>query len=79
MLHDKGTFDAICVSNNLDDRVAYIRNVSSMLTDSGVLMITSCNWTSDELKALFTQHGFDVHAELEYPSFEFGGAKGWIT
>ena len=52
---DKGTYDAI--SLNPDDpktkRSLYIENVSKMLDKSGYLVITSCNWTEDELVEQF--------------------------
>lgn len=51
LIHDKGTYDA--VSLNPDDRHRqrgkYKTNVWDLLMDNGYLIISSCNWTKDEL------------------------------
>lgn len=38
-------------------------------------MITSCNYTEEELKRLFAD-AFDVVVVLEFPRFQFAGAEG---
>ena len=52
---DKGTYDAISLNpeNALEQRKQYITNVHAMLKDGGLLFITSCNWTEDQLKEQF--------------------------
>lgn len=51
VLHDKGTYDAISLNPEgaKDSRQKYIENVSSWLLSDGYFVITSCNWTKDEL------------------------------
>ena len=73
---DKGTFDAISLGETaLDDKRTYVKNVASVLEPEGLLLITSCNWTEEELTAQFCDH-FTVHSALPTPSFSFGGQTG---
>ncbi|KAJ1923865.1 Protein-lysine N-methyltransferase efm4 [Tieghemiomyces parasiticus] len=82
---DKGTFDAISLGEagsdvEMDPKRRYQRAVSRLLADGdddhpGVLLITSCNWTQDELIKLFAEQ-FEYHAHIRYPSFTFGGVQG---
>lgn len=48
---DKGTYDAISLNPDeaKDKRMQYKTNVVSMLQPNGLLIITSCNWTDQEL------------------------------
>lgn len=79
---DKGTLDAIALSdekyeNNLTGFDIYPGNVPKLLKKGGFLLITSCNFTENELIAHMTQHGdFKLWKKVEYPKFEFGGKKG---
>lgn len=88
---DKGTFDAICLSelsgpeNNSDGPQRRINNLCVLFKTSLRLLlkpaeesrflITSCNWTKEELLALF-QPEFQLVDEIEHPSISFGGSKG---
>lgn len=86
---DKGTFDAISLSSDTIDvggnivRVheAFPRIAISLIRPQGFFLITSCNWTEEEVIRWFTT-GEGVTGELEvfdkisYPVFEFGGNKG---
>ncbi|CAL1534871.1 unnamed protein product [Lymnaea stagnalis] len=74
---DKGTYDAISLHNveKPDDRLAYIHNVSSLLKEAGLLMITSCNWTREQLEKQF-QEDFEFVHEIPAPKFKFGGKSG---
>ncbi|XP_008549676.1 EEF1A lysine methyltransferase 2 [Microplitis demolitor] len=76
LIHDKGTYDA--VSLNPDDRHRqrgkYKTNVWDLLMDNGYLIISSCNWTKDELIQHFS--GFKVEKILEAPAIKFGGKVG---
>jgi len=86
---DKGTFDAISLSSDTIEvggktlRVHEIfpRIAISLLGPRGFFLITSCNWTEEEVIRWFTT-GEGVTGELEvfnkisYPVFEFGGHKG---
>ncbi|KAJ1656055.1 Protein-lysine N-methyltransferase efm4 [Dispira simplex] len=55
---DKGTFDAISLSagsseTTQDPKRQYVEAICELLRDNGVLLITSCNWTQEELVKLF--------------------------
>ncbi|PUU75441.1 S-adenosyl-L-methionine-dependent methyltransferase [Tuber borchii] len=87
---DKGTFDAISLSDERlpDGRRAYEgyaeRVVQVMKRGSGLLVVTSCNWTEEELKRKILASEvianevieLEYHGRIEYPSFSFGGHKG---
>uniref|UniRef100_L2G8G4 S-adenosylmethionine-dependent methyltransferase n=2 Tax=Colletotrichum gloeosporioides species complex TaxID=2707338 RepID=L2G8G4_COLFN len=85
---DKGTFDAICLSDEKDAQgrricEGYRGRVLRLVKPGGLLLITSCNWTEEELKAWFegpAREGdvgrFVAVGKVDYPSFTFGGAKG---
>ncbi|OHW90891.1 s-adenosylmethionine-dependent methyltransferase [Colletotrichum incanum] len=85
---DKGTFDAICLSDDKDAQgrricEGYRGRALRLVRPGGLLLITSCNWTEEELKAWFegpANEGdagrFVAVGKVEYPSFTFGGAKG---
>lgn len=48
---DKGTYDAISLNpdNSNKKRETYKQNVHKMLKDDGIFLLTSCNWTEDEI------------------------------
>ncbi|XP_064632504.1 EEF1A lysine methyltransferase 2-like [Lineus longissimus] len=77
---DKGTYDAVCL--NPDDakqrRNIYIKNIHQLLNSNGYFIITSCNWTEDELRWHFSE-GFSVHKVIPIPKFTFGGKQGQTT
>ncbi|EKD20196.1 S-adenosylmethionine-dependent methyltransferase [Drepanopeziza brunnea f. sp. 'multigermtubi' MB_m1] len=87
---DKGTFDAISLSEGRDEcgrRVCegYCGRVVPLIREGGVLLVTSCNWTEEELERWFVGPGagggggggqLEVLDRIEYRSFSFGGKKG---
>ena len=85
LILDKGTFDAICLS---DEKVAgadgrtlgevYPERVTRLLKPGGTLLVTSCNWTQEELVTKLTAQGSElVHTgQVKRPSFTFGGQTG---
>lgn len=81
---DKGTFDAICLSDQLDDRgrricEGYKEKVPTLVRPGGLFVVTSCNWTEEELRAWFvegTGGELEESGRVEYRAFTFGGAKG---
>ncbi|KDN67173.1 putative S-adenosylmethionine-dependent methyltransferase [Colletotrichum sublineola] len=85
---DKGTFDAICLSDEKDAlgrRICegYRGRALRLVRPGGLLLITSCNWTEEELRVWFegpANEGdagrFVAVGKVDYPSFTFGGAKG---
>uniref|UniRef100_A0A8B9MSH6 Methyltransferase domain-containing protein n=1 Tax=Accipiter nisus TaxID=211598 RepID=A0A8B9MSH6_9AVES len=74
---DKGTFDAISLNpdNALGKRKQYVRSLCSVLKPEGFFLITSCNWTKEELLNEFRE-GFEILEELPTPKFCFGGRIG---
>lgn len=78
---DKGTFDAISLSKEKDHsgrRICegYKERVVPLIKDGGILLITSCNWTEDELRAWFEGGQLEYVNTIKYKSFSFGGQKG---
>ncbi|KAM9063061.1 EEF1A lysine methyltransferase 2 isoform X1 [Sarcophilus harrisii] len=74
---DKGTFDAISLNPDgaLEKRKQYVKSLFRALQDKGFFLITSCNWTKDELLNEFSE-GFEILEELPTPTFTFGGRSG---
>ncbi|GAB1867390.1 Protein-lysine N-methyltransferase DBV15 07807 [Camponotus japonicus] len=77
IVHDKGTYDAI--SLNPEDPTAkrqkYIENIYRILLPEGYLVLTSCNWTKEELLKHFSNH-FELESQLPTDTFQFGGQTG---
>jgi EEF1A lysine methyltransferase 2 len=86
---DKGTFDAISLSsetislpNSVSKKVfeVYPEKVSALVKPGGYFLITSCNWTQEEIVRWFTRGGMEgileVFHVIEYPAFKFGGKMG---
>lgn len=86
VLFDKGTLDAIALNNHVvagsEGKIGsqvYPRQVMRMMHHQSLLIITSCNFTEDELISVVTENhtnSLEVWQKISYPSFEFGGAKG---
>ncbi|XP_058154155.1 EEF1A lysine methyltransferase 2 isoform X1 [Dasypus novemcinctus] len=74
---DKGTFDAISLNpdNAIEKRKQYVKSLSKVLKVEGFFLITSCNWTKEELLNEFSE-GFELFEELPTPKFSFGGRSG---
>jgi SAM-dependent methyltransferase len=84
---DKGTFDAVSLSEQRDEagrRICegYRDRVLQLLRPGGIFLVTSCNWTEPELRGWFEGDGSGGAGRLrqvdkvEYRSFSFGGVKG---
>lgn len=83
---DKGTFDAISLS---DQRTAsgkklneiYAASVARYMKPGAKLLITSCNWTTEELiQRLTADKVLKVHQYFRKPKqFSFGGSTGTTT
>ncbi|CAL9687610.1 unnamed protein product [Knipowitschia caucasica] len=74
---DKGTFDAICLNpDNAKERIRlYVKSLKRVLKNEGFYVITSCNWTREQLLEHFKE-GFELLQELPTPTFKFGGRTG---
>ncbi|KAK5988859.1 Protein-lysine N-methyltransferase EFM4 [Cladobotryum mycophilum] len=79
---DKGTFDAISLSSATDSQGRRLvesyreRMLRLLKPDGGLFLVTSCNWTEEELKGWFEGKELRVVGKVDYPTFTFGGAKG---
>jgi hypothetical protein len=85
---DKGTFDAVSLSEERDEgsgeRVCerYPGIARGLVRRGGFLVVTSCNWTEEELVRWFVgggdggDDGLGVWGRVEYPRFRFGGHEG---
>ncbi|KAL9618923.1 MAG: hypothetical protein Q9160_006387 [Pyrenula sp. 1 TL-2023] len=67
LILDKGTFDAISLAQHpapgsptAHPSTIYPRRVGQLLRPGGFLLVTSCNWTEDEIIAWFTSHQPDT-------------------
>lgn len=85
---DKGTFDAISLSEEKDEQgrricERYKARVLPLVKRGGLFLVTSCNWTEEELEGWFGEESGEVEGtwfkrvgRVKYPSFSFGGVKG---
>jgi SAM-dependent methyltransferase len=84
---DKGTFDAVSLADDAKTtRVCerYPDIARRLVRRGGFLVVTTCNWTEEELVHWFTggkkkENGEDrlaVWGRVEYPRFRFGGHEG---
>ncbi|KAJ5095734.1 hypothetical protein NUU61_005090 [Penicillium alfredii] len=83
---DKGTFDAVSLADDAQtSRVCerYPDIARRLVRRGGFVVVTSCNWTEEELVRWFTgtAAGGDhdrlvVWGRVEYPRFQFGGQEG---
>ncbi|KAJ5888412.1 S-adenosylmethionine-dependent methyltransferase [Penicillium taxi] len=84
---DKGTFDAISLADGAKETAVcerYPDIARRLVRRGGFMVVTSCNWTEDELIKWFTGASpgkdtgdrFTVWGCVEYPRFRFGGQEG---
>ncbi|KAL6713297.1 Protein-lysine N-methyltransferase efm4 [Lecanora helva] len=84
---DKGTFDAVSLNEEVDARgrrvvEGYRERVERLVKRGGVMVVTSCNWTEEELRGWFEGEEGEGEGKLvmvgrvEYPVFRFGGHTG---
>lgn len=61
---DKGTFDALCLSEEtIDGKLPsqiYPEQVAKLVRQGGFFLITSCNFTEEEIKARWTKAGLGL-------------------
>ena len=78
---DKGTYDAIalCPDDSKGKRHLYKDFLVRILKQDGIFIITSCNWTYDELIQFYTKNNeFEYLDEIKIPVMTFGGRAGII-
>ncbi|CCM01389.1 uncharacterized protein FIBRA_03440 [Fibroporia radiculosa] len=79
---DKGTFDAMALAGKDDNGISladsYPHRVATVVRPGGFFLITSCNFTLEELKTKFStpETGLEYHSRIPFPSFSFGGKSG---
>ncbi|TFY83217.1 hypothetical protein EWM64_g792 [Hericium alpestre] len=79
---DKGTYDAIALGekdeHGRSPAVGYPARISQLLKEGGHVLITSCNFTEEELKTSFATYetGLVYHSRVSHPTFSFGGHSG---
>lgn len=75
---DKGTWDAMSLSDERNSRLkAYIDLLNAVLSDGGLFIIFSCNFTFEEMREQFGQPSLDILCEVPAShSFSFGGKQG---
>ena len=78
LLVDKGTLDAVGLApDGPEARKRYAATAARLLRRGGVLCVTSCNQTADELSAEFQGEAFtEIDRVRTYPVFRFGGHEG---
>lgn len=69
---DKGTLDAIALSGLDNAAFKYAAAAIPLARPGGLFIITSCNFTEQELAKVFDR----PYETIEYPKFEFGGQQG---
>ncbi|KIK62996.1 hypothetical protein GYMLUDRAFT_222757 [Collybiopsis luxurians FD-317 M1] len=82
LLLDKGTYDAISLgekdTSGRPPSFAYPTRAARLIKPGGYFLITSCNFTEQELRADFAteETGLKYHSSIKYPTFTFGGQSG---
>jgi cyclopropane fatty-acyl-phospholipid synthase-like methyltransferase len=78
LIHDKGTFDAYMSDKN-HKAFVYFDYIIKKSRNSGVFLITSCNFTKDELLNFVAEkhkERFSLKSEVPHKSFYYGGSTG---
>jgi len=84
LILDKGTYDAIALGQKDDQgrspSINYPARAARLLKPGGYFLITSCNFTEDELKSSFAtaETGLTYHSRIQHPTYTFGGKSGSI-
>ncbi|KZV73020.1 S-adenosyl-L-methionine-dependent methyltransferase [Peniophora sp. CONT] len=84
LLLDKGTYDAIALGdkdeNGLTPAAKYPPRAAAILKPGGYFLITSCNFTEEELKRSFAtpETGLVYHSRVQHPVISFGGKSGSV-
>ncbi|XP_024528377.1 EEF1A lysine methyltransferase 2 [Selaginella moellendorffii] len=82
LVTDKGTLDAIGLHpEGQSRRLLYWKSISQLVAPGGILVVTSCNKTKDELVNEATNAADDFKFEYmdhirSYPTFRFAGVEG---
>ncbi|XP_055416802.1 EEF1A lysine methyltransferase 2 isoform X2 [Bubalus kerabau] len=76
---DKGTFDAISLNpdNAIEKRKQYVESLSRVLKVKGFFLITSCNWTKEELLDEFSEAGIAMDWVAQTTEIYFSQSEDW--
>lgn len=76
---DKGTYDAISLSSDAkENRNIYIEAIYKSMKCNGLLILTSCNWTKEELDT-HLEKKFECYSIIPTPQFKFAGKVGSVV
>ncbi|KAG9052639.1 hypothetical protein FS842_009467 [Serendipita sp. 407] len=85
LLLDKGTYDAMALSADPGSgqehpTSLYPSRVTALLKPGGFFLITSCNFTEQEIENYFTskEPSLKYHSRVRHPTYTFGGKSGSI-
>ncbi|KAL5003791.1 methyltransferase domain-containing protein [Aspergillus recurvatus] len=81
---DKGTFDAVSLMVEKSECERYPGIAGGLVRKGGFLIVTSCNWTEEEIVRWFTSAEIQINGigklavwgKVQYPRFRFGGQEG---
>lgn len=78
---DKGTFDAVSLNSDALEGAKkpselYTYKATDLVRKGGYFLVTSCNWTAQELRNWFEGPDLAFHDVISFPSFSFGGQRG---
>ncbi|KAJ6609208.1 S-adenosyl-L-methionine-dependent methyltransferase [Mycena sp. CBHHK59/15] len=82
LMLDKGTYDAIALAEKEEGGKSpasrYPGRVAVLLKPGGMFLMTSCNFTEDELRANFEtpETGLVYHSRIQHRTYTFGGRSG---
>ncbi|PFH52933.1 hypothetical protein AMATHDRAFT_138722 [Amanita thiersii Skay4041] len=81
---DKGTYDAIALGDKDEaghsPAIHYPSQLIRVLKPGGYFLVTSCNFTEEELQAAFatTETGLVYHSRIQHVVYTYGGRSGSI-
>ncbi|KAK2463429.1 hypothetical protein APHAL10511_004515 [Amanita phalloides] len=81
---DKGTYDAIALGpkdeHGHSPAAFYPTRLVKLLKPGSYFLITSCNFTENELKSTFVtaETGLEYHSRIQHAAYTFGGRSGSI-
>ena len=78
VVFDKGMLDALILSptNAKEKQQTYFGTLKKLVGDDGVLVISSCNLTNEELIDRLTLFNFEEVTRIRYKVIQFGGRSG---
>jgi hypothetical protein len=76
---DKGTFDSISLMKEAEEyKIIYLNNILSLMKSNSMFLITSCNWTKEEIVSFFSP-SLAYYQHIPYREFSFQNQKGSVV